>query len=196
MRTQWGVTIATTIDPVANTDRFGSLPMRLAPVGLIAKDFFFLAMQQCVHLVDISRIRGRRLQRVYDSAPVSAHMRLHPEVPFFAFDDLVHFRIALTVRVLRRGGRLNDRCIHDRARLQQQSLIFQQLTDMHEDPLGQPMLLEQPSETQNRRLIRNRSGRPRESLRSPPLVESRRIMRGRCWNVKLLFRVFNETELR
>jgi hypothetical protein len=48
-------TVATAIDAIADTARFGTLSVRLAPVGLIAQRLPLLPEQQLGHLHDVSR---------------------------------------------------------------------------------------------------------------------------------------------
>ena len=83
-------------------------------------------------------------------------MQLHPEMPVLALHGLVHFRIALVPLVLRRSRGSDDRRIDDRAQLQQQPAALKQAAHLGEDRLGEPVLLQQVPEAQDRALVGDR----------------------------------------
>ena len=85
-----------------------------------------------------------------------AYVHFHAEVPAVALLGLAHLRVAGLLGVLRGAGRLNDGRIDDRASPQRQSALRQQRPDLGKHRLGEPVLLKQMPEVQNRRLIGNR----------------------------------------
>ena len=89
------------------------------------------------------------------AAPVSANVQLHPEMPLLALAGLLHLRIAFLRRILGRWRRRDDRGVHNRARLEQQLLLLQQLADLGEQLRGQLMLLQQVAKSQDSRLVRH-----------------------------------------
>src|SRR5271169_3477034 len=89
----------------------------LAAIGLIAPNAGLLAVQeirQKMTVGDIGRSRRRRMDDLRFA--VDADMRLHPEEPLIALARLTHLGIARLIRVLRRGWRVDDCRIDDRAR--------------------------------------------------------------------------------
>ena len=70
----------------------------------------------------------------------NTYVRLHAEVPFVARLGLVYLRIPRLRPVLGRRRRRDDRGVHDRALVQQQTLFCQMPLDRFEDRPGQVML--------------------------------------------------------
>ena len=95
----------------------------------------------------------RRRQAVDPPLRVRPDVQLHPEMPRVPLPRLLHLGIARLRRILRRAGRGDDRRVDDRPALQQQPLRGEQLLDRLEDRRGQPVLLEQVAEAQDRRLV-------------------------------------------
>jgi hypothetical protein len=145
---------AAAVDAIANARVLSALAMKLAPIG--SKDFLLLTMQQRGQLGDVSYIGRCGVQAVHDAVPVGAHMRLHPKVLVLALAGLVHLPVPHTLGLLGRGWGGDDGGIHNGAGLQQQPLLIEQPPDVPEDPLAEPVLLEQMPEAQGRRLIRHR----------------------------------------
>src|ERR1700677_3941125 len=100
------VTVVTAaVDPITDAAGESGLPMRLAPVGLVSKDFALITMQQMHHLTDVRLVGGRCYQAVNDPVPVGAHVRLHPEAPLaLGLLALPHLWVARLGLVLGRGG--------------------------------------------------------------------------------------------
>ena len=57
-----------TVDSIAHTRLFGAFAVKLAPVGLIAKQTLLLAMQQLRQLADIGRVSWRGIQTAHNTA--------------------------------------------------------------------------------------------------------------------------------
>lgn len=129
--------------------------MRLAPVGLVTEHLRLIPVQQLVHLADVGGGRIGGGQAVHDAALVTPDMRLHAKVPLPVLKGLMHLGVSRLLLVLRRGRRCDDRRIHDRSGLEQQSLLLQERADLGKDLLGQLMPLKQVAEPQDRRLVRN-----------------------------------------
>ena len=110
-------------------------------------------MQQLRELGDVRGARVSRRQAVDPPLSIRPHMQLHPEMPRVPLPRLLHLGIARLRRILRRAGCGDDRRVDDRPALQQQPLRGEQLLDRLEDRRGQPVLLEQVSEAQDRRLV-------------------------------------------
>src|ERR1700682_5143322 len=81
--------------------------------------------------------------------------KLHPEVPVATLAGLLHLGVAARTRVLGRTRRRDDGRVHDGARAQQQPPFFQKVRHRIEDGMGQPVLLQQVAEAQNRTLVRH-----------------------------------------
>src|SRR5436190_14960729 len=74
---------------------------RLGVVSRISMQAVFIAMQQLSQHIDIRDIRRGRADRVHQSrVGVSAGMHLHAEVPLLTLAGLMHFRVALLLRIL------------------------------------------------------------------------------------------------
>jgi hypothetical protein len=71
-------------------------------------------------------------------------------VPLLTLARLAHLGIALLVRILRRAGRTDDRCVHDRAGAQLQPSGLQHLADGGEQLLAQIVVLQQAAKLQQR----------------------------------------------
>src|SRR6185312_13454746 len=152
---QWRATSRTAVDAVADTPGQGALPMRLVPIGLITKDLALLAVKELGHLSAVVRVGGGSAKAVYDAASVGAHVSLHPEMPVFPLLRLVHLGVSCSIGILGGGRSGNDRRIDNRAGLQQQPLLLQELADLRKDALAELVLLEQMPEAQDRGLVRN-----------------------------------------
>src|SRR6185312_3908964 len=178
---QWCATSRTAVDAVADALGQGALPMRLVPVGLITEDLALLAVKELGHLSAVVRVRGGSAEAVYDAASVGTHVSLHPEMPVFPLLRLVHLRVSRSLGILGGGRSGNDRRIHNRAGLQQQSLLLQELADLRKDALAELVLLEQMPKAQDRRLVRNRilgeldTGKAAHRLRVVQRVLHRRV---------------------
>jgi hypothetical protein len=81
------------------------------------------------------------------------HVHLHPEMPGVALLGLAHLGVAGLFGILSGGRGLDDGRVHDRAPAQHQPALSEQRSDLGEHRLGQPVLLEQVPEVQNRGLI-------------------------------------------
>src|SRR5271168_2697123 len=86
----------------------------LSLVAAVAPNLALFAMQQVRQHMHIG-YRGRRgAHRMHNARfRVHADARLHPEVPLVALLRLVHLRVTLPARVLRRGGRMDNGGVHD-----------------------------------------------------------------------------------
>jgi hypothetical protein len=123
----------------------------LRGVGTVTVDLLLGAVQQLrqrVLVVDV----GRRHHCAVRQAALAVHadVQLHAEVPLLALAGLVHFGIALAAGVLGRAGCRDDRGIDDGARAQLHALVLQHLADLGKQGCSQVMLLQQPSELQQR----------------------------------------------
>src|SRR5271163_173043 len=65
------------VDPVADALSQGGLPMRFAPVRLVAEHLALIAMQQLRHLCDVTHVRRGGAQAVHDAVPVGTDVRFH-----------------------------------------------------------------------------------------------------------------------
>lgn len=93
---------------------------------------------------------GRGGDQRMDNARLGIHpdMRFHAEVPLIALLRWMHFRITLTLLILGRGRRGDDRRIDNGAFLEDQALHGQQRIDGRKDTLGQLAPFEYPAELQ------------------------------------------------
>jgi len=126
----------------------------VADIALVAEHRAVLLMQQMRQLADIRRVGGGDRYRMHQPGiDVGANMDLHAEVPLVALLRLMHLGIALLVLVLRRGGGMDDGRVDHGAALEQQTALFERVVDDVHHLSGQPMLLEQMAELQDRRLV-------------------------------------------
>ena len=144
------------VHAVSNAGVFALQPVLFAPVALVTIELGLLAVQQLLHASDVGFVRRAGRDTVHHASPVGAHVQLHAEVPVLALPGLVHLRIALGFLVLGRAWRCDDRRIDDRARSEQQPSPLEQTANLGEDRLGQPVLLQQMPEAQDRGLVRDR----------------------------------------
>jgi hypothetical protein len=118
-----------------------------------------MRVQQRVDHLDI-RLIGRRRRYRMRSPQIGIHpdVCLHPDVPLVALLRLVHLRIAFACRVLRRDGRGDGRRVHDAPALERESLAREVRIHPPQDLRRQFAFLQQASEIEDRRLVRNRFG--------------------------------------
>jgi hypothetical protein len=83
-------------------------------------------------------------------ATVHADVHLHAEVPLLALARLMHLGVARLVGVLRRTGRADAGGVNDGARAYLQASGLQHPADRGEQLLARLVLLEQPTERQQR----------------------------------------------
>src|SRR5258705_2419838 len=145
----------TPIDPVAPPPGLEKLSIVFLPVRLIAEDFPLLPVQQVRQLGDVGYAGSGRSDRMDDTALIRADWQLHPQVPVATLAGLLHLGVAARTRVLGRTRSRDDGRVHDGARAQQQPPCFQQVRHRIEDAMGQPVLLQQVAEAQNRTLVRH-----------------------------------------
>ncbi len=122
-----------------------------ALVARVAPRLLLAAVQNRVRRRHVRPVRRRRLQAVRQARPrVHPDVRLHPEVPPVALLRPVHLRIPLPLRVLRRTRRLDDARVHDRPLARAVPKRRQVRVDLLEQPLAEPVLLQQVPELQDR----------------------------------------------
>mmetsp|Transcript_53128 Transcript_53128/g.124272 ORF Transcript_53128/g.124272 Transcript_53128/m.124272 type:complete len:381 (+) Transcript_53128:1249-2391(+) len=132
--------------------RFG--PLVHALVARIAEGRVLLAVQQLagdVQVVDVGRCAHHRVHQA--GCSIHADVGLHPEVPVVALLGLAHLRVALTLGVLGRARRGDQRRIHRGAAAQHQALVLQQVGDDPQHVHRQVMPLQQVAEPKDRRLV-------------------------------------------
>ena len=128
-----------------------------AGVARIGMHDFHFAVQQLVDHYNFGGVRRRGDYRMHEARiGINANVRLHSEVPLLAVARLMHFRIAFTRFVLGRAGRCNDRRVDDAAALKQQALARQAGIDSRQNVQRQIISLQQSTEVEDRRLIRDR----------------------------------------
>ena len=135
--------------------RSGVRPFCCALVARVGEHDALACVQQAVgldHVVDVARGAAHRMHQA--RVGVHADVGLHSKEPLVALLALVHLRIALTVLVLGRAGRCDQRGIDHRAGLEQQALAAQQIVDQRQDLIGQLVLLQQMTESKDGALIR------------------------------------------
>lgn len=142
------------------------LPDDLAPLMLLAlldaritgvsRHHVLFAMQQLVHLGDVRNIGGCDMDVVHQPRlHIDPDMRLGTEVVLVAFLGLVHVGIAFAFLVLGRTGCMNQRGIDDGALTQGQATVAQVAIDDTENAGSQVMLLQQSTEIEDGRFVRD-----------------------------------------
>lgn len=117
----------------------------------VGTDYVFLAVQKLIDLGSISHVGYRADHPVHQTRLViQADVRLHAEVILVALLGLAHFWIALTILVLGRTQRIDQRGIDNRTLAQRQTAITQIAIDHRQDARGQLMLLNQTTEVEDR----------------------------------------------
>ena len=128
-----------------------------ARVASVAEGILLVAVQQRLGLGHVGHMGRRADDRMHQPRlGIDADVRLHAELPLVALLRLVHLRIALSRRVLRRRRRSDDRRIHHRPAPQEQTLGRQMRVDRREDRVRQLLVFQQAPELQQRRGIRRR----------------------------------------
>lgn len=82
-------------------------------------------------------------------------MRLHVEVILIAFLDVMHLRVALTVQILGRTRRINQRGIDDSALSQRKAPVAEVTLHHRQNPSRQLVLLQQAAKFEDGGFIRN-----------------------------------------
>lgn len=139
----------------------------LASIGRVTPYPPLLSMQQVGERLAVVHVGCARHHRVNQlAATVHADVRFHAEVPLISLLCLMHLGVALLVLVLRRGRRIDDAGIDDRARAQLHSLALQMRVDLGKDRFAQAMLLQQMPELAHRGFIRSRF---------PPKIDAHKV---------------------
>ena len=116
--------------------------------------FSLFPLQQGMGLRHIMGMGGCRDERMNQARfSIHTYRRLHAEVPLVSLLGLMHLWIALTLLILGRGRRGDDRRIHHRAFSEQQAVDGQRLVDSRKEALGQLMLLRQATKLEQGRGI-------------------------------------------
>ena len=152
----------------------------------VAKRVGLLTMQQGVGLdqvVDVARGTPHRVHQA--RLGVHADMGLHAEVPLIALLALVHLGVTFPAGALGRARRGDQRGVHHRAGLEQQTLGAQQIVDDHQDLRGQFVLFQQVAKPQDRALV----GQP-----GRPVVQARELPEQRHVVQRLFHRRFAQRE--
>ncbi len=105
---------------------------------------------------------------------VHADERFQTEVPLVALPGLVHFKIKLAAGVLGRRRRMEDSRIHDRTRVDLDSLGLQMHVHRLQHQPVELVLLQHVTEPQHRRLIwcrRDAEAHPHEPANSGRLIQ-------------------------
>lgn len=113
----------------ANAAAAKRLAQSLAPIRPIAVHRSLATVHERGQLRHIGLRRVGRRQTMDQSARIRPHVHLHPEIPGIPVPGLSHLGVARLRRILRRAGSRDDRGIDDRARLQQEPLVRQQVAD-------------------------------------------------------------------
>lgn len=130
-----------------------------AVIARVCKHVRLGVVQQLVRLGDVMLVGCRGCDRVHQARIcVHADMRLHAEMPLVTFLGLVQLGIAPSTAVLGRTRRRNQRGVDGRALPEHQSFRGQSGVDRGQDLLGQTMLLEQMTETQDADPVRQSVG--------------------------------------
>lgn len=96
---------------------FGSTPLRVARVALVAIHRRIILADQIRHQLRVVHLARGHARRVHEPAlRIDADVRLHAEIPPVSLLRLAHLGIALLRRILRRRRRRDQRRIHDRCR--------------------------------------------------------------------------------
>lgn len=108
-----------------------------AGVTRVGTDHVLIAVQQLIDLGDIGHV-GRRAHHAVHQARliIDTDVRLHAEVVLVTLLGLMHFRVALTVLVLGRTRRIDQRGIDDRALAQRQPSVAQIAIEDSQDAGG------------------------------------------------------------
>ena len=130
--------------------------MILAPVGLIPVELALLSVQQFIEARNVRLARASGRQAVHQTVLAGADVDFHSEVPLLVLPGLLHLGITALGFIFGRTGRADDGCIHDRSRLEQQPLFFQQRAHLGEYLLGQLVLFQQMPKVKDGGLIRDR----------------------------------------
>lgn len=136
-----------------------SLPLRLAPIGTVAVEAGFLAMQQIGYFMAVMHVGGGDTGAMNQAnLAVRPDVQLHAvqgriqEVPRVALLGLVHLlnpfldRVTGLVLILDRGWRRDQRGIDDRATRELHAVGQQQLADLGEQGFAQLVRLQQAAE--------------------------------------------------
>lgn len=117
----------------------------------VGTDYVFLVVQKLIDLGSISQVGYRADHAVHQTRLViQADVRLHAEVILVTLLGLAHFWIALTILVLGRTQRIDQRGIDNRTLAQRQTAVTQIAIDHRQDARGQLVLLKQTTEVEDR----------------------------------------------
>src|SRR5579863_2218715 len=128
-----------------------SLPL----ISTVAPHLAFVSVQQISQHMLVGYRSCRRTYRVHDAGlRVHTDVRLHAEVPLVALARLMHLRIALPLRVLRRRGRMNNGGVHNRSGRDADAPAVQITVHRIQHGPAQIVLLQQVTKLQDGGLIR------------------------------------------
>src|SRR5215469_3946816 len=126
----------------------------LTAISLIPPHPGLLPMQQIRQYRAVGNIGRRRYHRMDQlAAAVDPKMSLHPKIPLLALLGLMHLGIARLPGILGRRGRIDDRCIDNRAGGHLQSLRRQVPLHLVKQLPAQIMLLKQMAEAAYRGFV-------------------------------------------
>ena len=126
-------------------------------VAFVAKHRAVIHAQQLLQLAHIRGVcRRYRYGMCQTGIDVRAHMNFHPKEPLIALLGLMHDGITLLVLILRRGRGMDDRGVHHRAALEQQSPLLKRVVDHVHHLRRQLVMFQQVAEFEGRRLVRQR----------------------------------------
>ena len=135
-----------TPDLARSPERFLALSTDIALVG---PDRRLLTVQQFVPNLTVVKFGGRGIEAVHHAAVgIDADVGFHSEIPVVALLGGRHLGVARARLVLRRGRRINDRRVDQRAGAQGDALVRQIRVDLGEDRLAQPVLLQKVAEVE------------------------------------------------
>lgn len=133
-----------------------TLPLRLAPVGAVAVETGFVAMQQVRYLMAVMHVRRCDAGTMDQTGfAIRANMQLHAEVPLVALLGLMHLGVAGFLFILGRGRDSDQRGIDNRAAGDLDTIGLKQCPHLGEHLLAEVVFFEQVSEFQQGRGIRD-----------------------------------------
>ena len=132
--------------------------LALTLVGRITPDLGLLAVQQIGQARRVVDVRGCRCDGMNEFGPaIDADVRFHTEKPLIALLRLMHVRVALTVFILRRCRRADNRRIDNGAFAHLDTLGLKVIEDVLEQGLSEVVALKQMPKAADRGFVRRRA---------------------------------------
>jgi hypothetical protein len=145
----------------------------LSGVGGVTPHTGFIPMEKVRRNLTVVYVlrRGRNRMNQLGTA-VNTNMCLHAKIPLFSLLRLMHLRVPFFAEVFGRAGGIDDSSVHDGARADLKSVLFQIFPNQRKEPLSKIVGLKKVTKLADRRLVRRRL--PTQVDTDKPIIQRER----------------------